>query len=485
MFIGIDLGTSSVKSILVDDREKMVASASAPLEVSRPQPTFSEQDPEDWWTAAVATIDRLKAAAPKEMAAVKGFGLSGQQHGATLLDAADKVLRPCILWNDGRSGKECAEIDAKLPEISKLTGNPAMPGFTAPKLLWVEKHEPAIFRQVATVLLPKAYLRFRLTGETAEDMSDASGTLWLDVGKRDWSETLLEATHMSRRQMPRLVEGNAISGTLTADLAQRWGMAKPPVVAGGGGDNAAGAVGLGAIKPGDAFVSLGTSGVLWATTAGFAPNRNLPIHAFCHAIPNTWHQMGVILSAASCLSWWALAAKSSEKELLVELGERPTSPSPLVFLPYLSGERTPHNDPSIRGMFYGIGHETSRAHITQAVLEGVGFAFRDCLTALTEAGTRIAEADAIGGGSQSRFWLAVIASILSLPLNRLDAGEAGGALGAARLGRMAATGERPEDVCTPPKRIETITPDAALAAQYEPIYRRYRSLYPSLKEAIA
>jgi len=262
-------------------------------------------------------------------------------------------------------------------------------------------------------------------------------------------------------------------------------MAKPPVVAGGGGDNAAGAVGLGAIKPGDAFVSLGTSGVLWATTAGFAPNRNLPIHAFCHAIPNTWHQMGVILSAASCLSWWALAAKSSEKELLAELGERPTSPSPLVFLPYLSGERTPHNDPSIRGMFYGIGHETSRAHITQAVLEGVGFAFRDCLTALTEAGTRIAEADAIGGGSQSRFWLAVIASILSLPLNRLDAGEAGGALGAARLGRMAATGERPEDVCTPPKRIETITPDAALAAQYEPIYRRYRSLYPSLKEAIA
>jgi xylulokinase len=283
--------------------------------------------------------------------------------------------------------------------------------------------------------------------------------------------------------MPRLVEGNAVSGVLKAELAQRWGIAKPPVVAGGGGDNAAGAVGLGAIKPGDAFVSLGTSGVLWATTAGFAPNRNLPIHAFCHAVPNTWHQMGVILSAASCLGWWAHAAQSDERELLAELGDMPIAASPLLFLPYLSGERTPHNDPTIRGAFTGLSHETTRAQMTQAVLEGVAFAFKDCLAALTEAGTRISEADAIGGGSQSRFWLAVIASVLDLPLHRLDAGEAGGALGAARLGRMAATGEAPTVVCKPPRRVETIEPNAVLAAQYEPIYRRYRSLYPALKES--
>jgi xylulokinase len=279
VFIGIDLGTSSVKSILIDANDHVIASASAPLDVSRPQPTFSEQNPEDWWNAAIATLDKLKETAPKEMAAVKGIGLSGQQHGATLLDKDGKVLRPCILWNDGRSELECKEIAAQFPEISKITGNPAMPGFTAPKLLWVRRHEPEIFAKVATVLLPKAYLRYRLTGELVEEMSDASGTLWLDVGKRDWSDVLLAATYMSRKQMPRLIEGNAVSGTLKSDLAQRWGMAKPPVLAGGGGDNAAGAVGLGAIHPGDAFVSLGTSGVLWATTAGFAPNRNLLIRA--------------------------------------------------------------------------------------------------------------------------------------------------------------------------------------------------------------
>jgi xylulokinase len=485
VFIGIDLGTSSVKSILVDGNDKVIATASAPLEVSRPHPTWSEQAPEDWWHAALESLDKLKQAAPKEMAAVKGIGLSGQQHGATLLDRDGKVLRPCILWNDGRSDAECREISAQFPEISRITGNPAMPGFTAPKLLWVRRHEPETFAKVATVLLPKAYLRYLLTGEMVEEMSDASGTLWLDVGKRDWSEELLAATYMTRKQMPRLIEGNAISGTLKPELAQRWGMATPPVVAGGGGDNAAGAVGLGAIHPGDAFVSLGTSGVLWATTAGFAPNKNLPIHAFCHAIPKTWHQMGVILSAASCLSWWAKAAKSNERELLGELGESLEAPSPALFLPYLSGERTPHNDPSVRGGFFGLSHDIGRRDLTQAVLEGVAFAFRDCLTALTEAGTKITQADAIGGGSQSRYWLCVLASILKLPLHRLDAGEAGGALGAARLGRIAATGESPSAVCTPPKRVETIEPKASLVEQYDALYRKYRSLYPSLKEALA
>jgi len=485
LFIGIDLGTSSVKSILIDGDDTVIATASAPLEVSRPHPTWSEQAPADWWTATAKTLDEIKVKFPKEMAAVQGIGLSGQQHGATLLDKNGNPLRPCILWNDGRSEQECIEISKQWPEISKITGNPAMPGFTGPKLLWVRRHEPEIFKQVATVLLPKAYLRYLLSGDMVEDMSDASGTLWLDVAKRDWSEELLAGQHMTRKQMPKLVEGSAVSATLKPELAQRWGMAKPPVIAGGGGDNAAAAVGLGAIHPGDASVSLGTSGVLWATTAGFAPNKNLPIHAFCHAIPNTWHQMGVILSAASSLSWWSHAAKSTEKELTAELGNDVKAPSPLLFMPYLSGERTPHNDPTIRGAFYGISHDSTRGDMTQAVLEGVAFAFRDCLVALTEAGTKIAQADVIGGGSQSRLWVAIMANVLNLPLSRLEGGEQGGAFGAARLGRMAATGESPSTVCTPPKRVETIAPDPALVQHYNETYRRYRSLYPALKGAFA
>jgi len=394
------------------------------------------------------------------------------------------VLRPCILWNDGRSAAECAEMEAALPSLRDIAGNIAMPGFTAPKIAWVRKHEQDIYAKIAKVLLPKAYVRLLMTGEHVEDMSDASGTLWLDVGKRDWSDELLAVTGLNRSHMPRLVEGSAPSANLKPELAARWGMTGKVVVAGGAGDNAAAAAGIGAIRPGEGFVSLGTSGVLFVSNDRFRPNTAGAVHAFCHAIPKTWHQMGVILSAASCLSWWAKAAKSNEKELLGELGQAPRSPSAVQFLPYLSGERTPHNDPNIRGAFCGLSHDTQRRDLTQAVLEGVAFAFRDCLAALTEAGTRIKEADAIGGGSQSRFWLAVLASVLNLPLHRLDAGEAGGALGAARLGRMAATGESPSEVCRPPKRIETIAPDPALVEQYEPIYRRYRSLYPRLKEAM-
>ncbi len=398
MFVGIDLGTSSVKSVLLDDKSRIVATATSPLEVQRPAPGFSEQDAESWWQATLATFDDLKRQAPQQMEVVTGIGLSGQMHGATLLDKAGKVLRPCILWNDVRAAEECRHLERRLPELGRITGNPAMPGFTAPKLMWVKKHEPEIFARVAKVLLPKAYLRFRLTGEFFEDMSDASGTLWLDVGKRRWSDRALDATEMTRDQMPALVEGSQPAGMLRAELAQRWGMAKPPVVAGGAGDNAAGAVALGAISPGDAFVSLGTSGVLWATTAGFAPNPQAAVHAFCHCVPDTWHQMGVILSAASCLSWLSGFLGQPEVDLLRERGQTLERPSPVLFLPYLSGERTPHNDADIRGAFVGLSHQTDRNELTQAVMEGVAFALRDCLEALRAAGTDLSAADAIGGG---------------------------------------------------------------------------------------
>lgn len=484
MFLGIDIGTSSIKSVLVDERDRVLASATAALEVSRPQPGFSEQDPEHWWRGVAATLDELKSKRPKELAAVAGIGLSGQMHGATLLDKAGKVLRPCILWNDGRSAQECAELEAGFADLHRVTGNLAMPGFTAPKLLWVRHHEPEIFARIAMVLLPKAYVRYRLTGEYVEEMSDAAGTLWLDVGKRAWSDSALSATHLTREQMPKLVEGSAVSGTLHKELALRWGMAKPPVVAGGAGDNAAGAVGLGAIHDGDAFLSLGTSGVLWVTTAKFAPNPASAAHAFCHAIPDTWDQMGVILSAAASLSWLSGLLGESEADLLRALGDKPLRPSPVTFLPYLTGERTPHNDAAIRGMFYGLTPDTDRRQMTQAVLEGVAFAFKDCRAALEAAGSKISTADVIGGGSRSPFWIRVLASALDLPLNRLAEGETGAAFGAARLGRLAATGESAAAVCKPPERLETIHPDKALAAAYAESYRRYKAFYPAIRGVI-
>jgi xylulokinase len=483
MFIGIDLGTSAIKSILLGEDGRLIATAAEPLQVSRPAPGHSEQDPESWHQATIATLDGLARQAPREMAAVRGIGLSGQMHGATLLDKAGAVLRPCILWNDVRAAQECRELERTLPELSRITGNPAMPGFTAPKLMWVKKHEPDVFSRVAKVLLPKAYLRYRLSGALFDDMSDAAGTLWLDVGQRAWSDAVLAATDLSRDHMPALVEGNAAAGTLHADLAKRWGMAKPPVIAGGAGDNAAGAVALGAIHPGDAFVSLGTSGVLWATTAGFAPNPKAAVHAFCHCVPETWHQMGVILSAAACLSWLSGVVGVAEPELLKELGDTLTRPSPVVFLPYLSGERTPHNDADIRGSFAGLAHDSSRGILTQSVMEGVAFAMRDCLEALRVAGTDLDSIDAIGGGARSRLWLAIIANALDLPVNRLADSEVSGAMGAALLGRMAATGEAPSAVCRPPKRVETLEPRPALRDAYAEAFARYRKLYPAIKEA--
>ena len=481
MYLGLDIGTSAIKAVLVDDAQAVIATAETPLAISRPQPGFSEQSPEDWWQATLASIDTLKAEQPKALAAVRGIGLSGQMHGAVLLDAFGKVLRPAILWNDGRSSAECRELEERFPALHQVAGNLAFPGFTAPKLMWVRKHEPDLFARMAKVLLPKAYVGFRLTGEMVEEMSDASGTLWLDVGRRDWSDEALAATGMSREHMPRLVEGSAAAGRIKPELAARWGMENPPVLAGGAGDNAAGAIGLGAIGANDAFVSLGTSGVLWATTDRYAPNPQSSVHAFCHAIPATWHQMGVILSAASALGWWANVAKEAPGDLLAPLGDAPKAPARATFLPYLSGERTPHNDTAIRAAFVGMDHDTGRDELTQAVLEGVSFAFKDCLDALSAAGTRLTQADVIGGGSRSRFWIAVLASVLGIPLNRVEDGERGGAFGAARLARMAATGESPAEICLPPRRIETIEPDPVLQQAYAERHALYKALYPALK----
>jgi xylulokinase len=340
----------------------------------------------------------------------------------------------------------------------------------------VRKHEPEIFARIATVLLPKAWLRLCLTGDMVEEMSDASGTLWLDVGARAWSARLLAATGLPLSAMPRLVEGTAPAGRLRRELAARWGMAVPPVLAGGAGDNAAGAVGLGAVTPGSAFVSLGTSGVLWATTERFRPYPAGAVHAFCHAVPGMWHQMGVTLSAAASLAWWAGIAGRPEAELVAEIGPSIDGPSEALFLPYLSGERTPHNDGDLRGMFAGLSHGTSRADLTQAVLEGVAFSIRDCMDALAASGTVIREADAIGGGSRSDTWLTILASVLGIPLHRTSAGEHGAVFGAARLGRLAATGEAPEFVCNVSETIQSFPPDPSLTERYRYAVQGYRNL---------
>jgi len=467
VFLGLDLGTSGLKALLVDGDQRTVATTTIPLTVQRPAPGWSEQDPAAWWDACLAAIDTLHRDHPKELAATQAIGLAGQMHGAILLDAQAHPLRPAILWNDTRAQAECAALEAAYPNLRQITGNIAMPGFTAPKLLWIRTHEPDLFARLHTVLLPKAYLRYRLTGELIDDMSDAAGTLWLDTGARDWSDAALAATGLARRHMPALVEGNAPAGTLKRDLAARWNM-KNPILAGGAGDNAAGAIGIGAIRPGDAFISLGTSGVVFATTPGFRPWPQEAVHAFCHALPGLWHQMGVTLSAAASLAWWSTIANHPEAELIAELDTR-QAPSPAIFRPYLGGERTPHNDATLRASFTNLGHGTTRADLTQAILEGVAFSLRDCTDALAASGTTITQATVIGGGGRSQIWLQILASALNLELHRLENADHTVAQGAARLARLALTREDPATICTKPHRAETIPP------QPNPYRRLHRS----------
>ena len=483
MFLGIDLGTSEVKLLILSDRHQIVAVAGEKLSISRKNPAWSEQNPDEWWAATTAAAARLRAEVPQAFASIRAIGLSGQMHGATLLDASDQVLRPAILWNDTRADAECAEMMARYPDLPGVAGNLAMPGFTAPKLIWVAKNEPDIFARTDTVLLPKDYLRFRLTGEKVSDMSDAAGTLWLDVARRDWSDDLLAATDLSRRHMPRLVEGCEVSAVVLPKVAQAWGLPPGVVVAGGGGDNAASAVGIGAVSSGDGFISLGTSGVSFVVTDQFRPNPESAVHAFCHALPGRWHQMSVMLSAASCLSWVTrLTGVKDEATLLEQMKALP--PSALdrapIFLPYLSGERTPHNDAFARGVFFGMDHETSAASLAYSVIEGVSFGLLDGISALRAAGTSIGTMALVGGGSRSPEWAQLLATCLQTGIVTAPGAEAGGALGAARLGWLAAGG-RETDVCIKSEIARSFGPDYSQLERLLPRYERFRAAYPRLK----
>ncbi|MDB5440734.1 MAG: xylulokinase [Caulobacteraceae bacterium] len=479
MFLGLDIGTSSVKAVLIGDDGVMAGQATAPLDLSRPHPNWSEQAPQDWWSATTAAVLGLD---PKLRAAVRGVGLSGQMHGATLLGEDDKPLRPGILWNDGRSMAECAELEAAEPNSRQITGNLAMPGFTAPKLLWVRRHEPEIFAATRTVLLPKDYVRLSMTGDKATDLSDASGTLWVDVGARAWSEAMLTATGLGIEHMPRLYEGSAATGVLSAKVAADWGMGQVPVAA-GGGDNAAGAVGAGVTKDGEAMMSLGTSGVVFLATDRFLPYPQRAVHAFCHALPGRWHQMSVMLSAASCLDWAARLTGTADPGALAGLAEaRGRLDGSEIFLPYLSGERTPHNNPDARGVLFGLDHDSDPAAVGQAVIEGVAFGLADGVDALVASGAHLETLSVIGGGARSAWWGRILAAALNRPLIYRDGSEVGPAFGAARLARLAVDGESIEAVCPPPPVRAVIEPKPDDVAILASKHTRFTSLYSHLKD---
>jgi xylulokinase len=477
MFLGIDIGTSGVKAVVISADGTVAGQGTAALTVSRPHELWSEQAPDDWWAATEAAV---RAIDPAVRRSVRGIGVAGQMHGATLLDAADKPLRPAILWNDGRSHAECEELTAAVPNLHAIAGNLAMPGFTAPKLAWVRKHEPDIFDQIRTVLLPKDYVRLRMTGEKASDMSDSAGTLWLDVAKRDWSDELLAATGLSRGHMPHLFEGSAIAGMLRPEVAELWGMPPVPVV-GGGGDNAAGAVGVGVVSDGDALLSLGTSGVIFIATDQFRPNPARAVHAFCHCLPDMWHQMSVHLSAASCIDWVAkLTGAANAPELFTRAESTGPARGKELFLPYLSGERTPHNDALVRGAFLNLDYETTPGTLAQAVLEGVAFALADGLDALRDAGTQVSQLSVIGGGARSAYWGRIISAAVETPLVYLRGGEVGPALGAARLAQVAVDKGDPRHICAPPPIERVVDPDAADIELLAPKKAAFREAYPHI-----
>ncbi|MFH7827201.1 xylulokinase [Kluyvera chengduensis] len=479
MYIGIDLGTSGVKAILLDEQGSVLASHTEKLTVSRPHPLWSEQDPEQWWQATDRAIKGLSQL--HSLQGVKSLGIAGQMHGATLLDKHQRVLRPAILWNDGRCAEECELLEAKVKTSRQITGNLMMPGFTAPKLLWVQRHEPEIFSQIDKVLLPKDYLRLRMTGDFASDMSDAAGTMWMDVAKRDWSDEMLAACHLTRDNMPALYEGCDITGKLLPSVASAWNMPAVPVVA-GGGDNAAGAIGVGMADAGQAMLSLGTSGVYFAVSEGFLSKPESAVHSFCHALPGRWHLMSVMLSAASCLDWAARLTGLTTVPALISAAENAdASADPIWFLPYLSGERTPHNNPQAKGVFFGLTHQHGPAELAKAVLEGVGYALADGMDVVHACGVTPESITLIGGGARSPWWRQMLADISGLQLDYRTGGDVGPALGAARLAQIAVNPDKPLSDLLPQLQLEqTHYPDADLHAVYLQRRETFRKLYQRL-----
>jgi xylulokinase len=479
-YLGIDLGTSGLRALLVDENGNPLGESERKYSVTHPNAGWSEQDPTDWIKALESAIDELRQTY-KAFFDLKGIGVAGHMHGATLLDTSGAILRPCILWNDTRSHAQAARLDTT-DRVRELSGNIVFPGFTAPKLEWAREHEPTIFNRVAKVLLPAAYLNYYLTGDFVSDVSDSAGTSWLDVAARDWSDHLLDVSHMRRDQMPRLVEGTQAAGCLRSELRANWGLSGRVVVAGGAGDNAAAAIGMGALNEGQGFVSIGTSGVIMSARDGYYPAPETAVHTFCHAVPDRWYQMGVMLSATDTLNWLAGITGKTPAELTANLGGDIRPPGSVRFSPYLSGERTPHNDADIQGSITGIQAGTTVEDLTRGVLEGVAFGLRDCFDALIATDARMDKLIAIGGGTASPYWLRLISTVLGVPLQLPDGGEFGASLGAARLGMVAATDEDLKSIIYPPKIRETIQPDSAMESVFQDAHKAFKAAYPVIKE---
>ncbi len=479
-FLGIDCGTSALKAVLVDDEQRMIGAAAESYLPSHPHPLWSEQNPDDWRDAMFAALAALAREAPAAMREVAAVGFSGQMHSAVLIDEADRPLRPAILHNDARAFVEARELAERHPELAAIVGVRPMAGFTAPKLIWLRRNEPEIFARIRCVLLPKDYLRLCLTGEKRTDMSDAAGAWWLDEARRRWSPEALAASGVDAALAPRLAEGSDAVGFLRDEIAGRFGLPRRVVIAAGGGDAAVGAVGIGAVRPGAAFVSLGTAAQLIVASDAYRAAPERLVHSFAHCLPGRWYRMAAMLNGAGALAFAArlFGVGADDLEQEAALGYR--GPGEALFLPYLSGERTPHDDPHARGVYFGLTDSTSRADIARATMEGVAFTLADARDCVESGAAPIGEVGLIGGGAKSALWTRMIAAALERTVVRYRDAGAGPAFGAARLARLAMTGETPEALCAAPPVADVTEPDPALVAAFRPRIARFRSLYRAL-----
>ena len=491
LFLGIDVSTTGSKALLVNRNGDIVGSATTPHQVSTPHPLWSEQEPEDWWQAVSASIRQALLGAKVSGEAVAAIGLTGQMHGLVLLDEQKHPLRPAILWNDQRCAAECDEIRTRIgrQRLIQITGNEALTGFTAPKILWVKNHEPEIFARARHILLPKDFIRLKLTASLAMDKADGSGTMLFDLKNRNWSAEVLDALGIPSEWLPPTFEGPEVTGEVRAQAAETTGLRIGTPVVAGGGDQAAQAVGVGAIRPGIVALTLGTSGVVFASTDSCLIEPEGRLHSFCHALPNRWHLMGVMLSAAGSLQWYrdTFAPDVSFDELMSEAAVAPPGSEGLIFLPYLSGERTPYPDPLARGAWVGLTLRHKRGHLTRSVLEGVAFGLKDSFALIQGAGLgAIEQVRVSGGGAKSALWRQIIADVLGAELVTVNSTE-GAAYGAAILASVGCGAWRDiETACSRLIRIvERVSPDQKRTALYDRAHDQYKELYPALRSSFS
>ena len=481
MYLGLDCGTSGLKALLIDESGGSIASASRAYLPDRPQPDWSEQDPDVWRAAMSRAIADIRATAPKAIGAVNAIGFSGQMHGVVALDQSDRPVRQAILHNDGRAHAEAIELDRDYPQLTGIVGVKPMPGFTGPKLLWLSRHEPERRRQIDCVLAPKDYLRLALCGERGTDMSDAAGTWLLDEGTRTWSTEAIAACSADPAWVPPLFEGSSPVGKIRRAAAEEFGLPRGAVIAAGGGDAAVGGVGLGAIAPGQAFISLGTATQLIVTTDRYISPPDKLVHSFAHSLPGRWYAMAAMLNGAGVLAFAGRLLGETPESLQRAAADGYRGPGGLVFLPYLSGERTPLDDPYARGVLFGMSEATTPADVARAVMEGVALTLADARDCLHAAGAAIEHVGLIGGGAKSALWTRMIAAATGFTIVRMQGGEAGPALGAARLARIAAAGEPAEAVCKAPEIADVTEPEPELMAAFAKQRERFRALYAAVK----